>query len=187
MGRTHRAINTTLVLPISFGTLQLAHWSPVQAFIFGAGYCFATFFMNPDLDLNSIGYHSWGPLRIIWWPYQKALAHRSYLSHFPVISTILRLIYLMWLPVILIWLLGSSVQAAARETVFDWWPILGIPLMIFILGMTLSDAIHTILDVSSTDLKRMVSRHPSHHETFWEHNLRGSHSHSRRRRHPRRR
>ncbi len=188
MGRTHRAINTYVCLPLTIGSVAFAHWSPIQAAVFGVGYCFATFFMNPDLDLDSVGYRSWGPLRIIWWPYQKALAHRSYFSHFPVISTLLRIIYLFWFPVLLIWLLGSSVQMVAREAIFDWWPILGLYFLMFILGMIVSDAIHTILDVVSTDVKRRFSRHPQRHASFWEHNndrlvrRRSSSSHSRRRR-----
>jgi uncharacterized metal-binding protein len=170
MGRTHRAINTYLCVPLTGGAIYFAHWSPLQAIAFGAGYCFATFFMNPDLDLDSVGYQSWGPLRIIWWPYQKALAHRSYFSHFPVISTLLRIVYLMWFPVLLLLLLGGSVQAVARDAIFDWWPIVGIYVLIFILGMIVSDSIHTILDTVSTDLKRMFSRHPRRHQSFWEHN-----------------
>ncbi len=170
MGHTHRAINTYVCVPLSIGAVAFAHWTPLQAGVFAVGYCFATFFMNPDLDLDSIGYQSWGPLRIIWWPYQKALSHRSFISHFPVISTLLRIIYLLWFPVLLIFLLGSSVQSLVRETIFDWWPIVGLHLLIFILGMIISDSIHAILDVSSTELKRLFSRHPNHHQSFWEHN-----------------
>ena len=171
MGHTHRAINTYVCIPLTIGSVAFAHWSPLQALAFGAGYCFATFFMNPDLDLDSVGYQSWGPLRIIWWPYQKALAHRSFISHFPVISTILRIIYLLWFPILLTWLLGSSVQSLARETIFEWWPIVGLYLLVAVLGMIISDAIHTILDVSSTEFKRKFSHHPHRHQSFWEHNF----------------
>lgn len=170
MGRTHRAVNTYMCLPITGGAIYAAHWSLPMAASFAVGYCFATFFMNPDLDLDSVGYQSWGPLRIIWWPYQKALAHRSYFSHFPVISTLLRIVYLMWFPVLLLLLLGGSVQAVARETIFDWRPVVGPYLLIFILGMIISDSIHTILDTVSTDIKRRFSRHPQRHQSFWEHN-----------------
>ncbi|NWJ96882.1 MAG: metal-binding protein [Chloroflexi bacterium] len=169
MGRTHRLINTYLCVPLVVGATVAAHWSPLQALSCGVGYCFATFFMNPDLDLDSVGYQSWGPLRIIWWPYQKILAHRSYFSHFPVISTVLRIVYLMWFPVLMIALLGSSVQMVARETIFDWWPIIGAYLLMFILGMIVSDTLHAILDVVSTDFKRHFSRHSPHHQSFWEH------------------
>jgi uncharacterized metal-binding protein len=180
MGRTHRAINTALCVPLTAGSIVLSHWSPLQALSCAAGYCFATFFMNPDLDLDSVGYQSWGPLRIIWWPYQKILAHRSYFSHFPVISTILRLIYLMWFPVLMLVLLGGSIQLVVRETIFDWWPIFGAYLLMFIMGMVISDAIHAILDVVSTSFKRRFSRHPHRHQTFSEHNKDRRHQKSRR-------
>ncbi len=50
--------------------------------------------LGPDLDIHSIQYKRWGPLRWIWLPYQTALHHRSKLSHGPIIGTALRVIYL---------------------------------------------------------------------------------------------
>ncbi len=154
MGVTHRQINTAMSIPLAVGTYAIG-WPPTYIVSMLVGYSFATYFMNPDLDLNSIGYQSWGWLRLIWWPYQKILGHRSWISHFPVISTLLRIVYLLWFPVVLIWLLGSSVQAAVRDQFFDWGPTFGPYLLTFVIGMILSDALHAILDVSSTELKQL--------------------------------
>lgn len=107
MGVTHRTINTMVSFPIAGALLVQAHWHPLQAIIFLGGYTFATFLMNPDLDLDSLGYQSWGVLRFIWWPYQKALAHRCFLSHFPVVGTVCRIIYLMWVPILILLILGG--------------------------------------------------------------------------------
>jgi len=53
---------------------------------------------GPDLDIYSVQYKRWGYLKLIWLPYRKLLRHRSWLSHGPIIGTILRLIYLgVWL------------------------------------------------------------------------------------------
>jgi uncharacterized metal-binding protein len=142
MGTTHRRLNTAISVPLAAGALWLK-WDSGYIVSLLAGFHFATYFMNPDLDLNSLGYKSWGWLRFIWWPYQKMLAHRCFLSHFPVISTILRIIYLLW----------TSVRAAAWETLFDWFPVLGPYLVVFILGMIFSDTLHAIFDTSSTELK----------------------------------
>ena len=54
--------------------------------------------LGPDLDIHSIQYRRWGPLRWIWLPYQKALKHRSQLSHGPIIGTAVRVMYLsVWI------------------------------------------------------------------------------------------
>jgi uncharacterized metal-binding protein len=170
MGVTHRAINTVVSVPVAAGTLYIG-WSPLQIACLVGGYTFATFLMNPDLDLDSIGYQSWGWLRIIWWPYQKALGHRCWMSHFPIISTLLRIIYLLWFPVLLLLLLGSSIRAMVRQEVLDWFPELAPYLLLLIFGMILSDTLHTILDTSSTELKQLFggSRRRKRNVNFFEH------------------
>ncbi len=170
MGVTHRTINTVVSVPLAASTLTIG-WTPLQAGCLLTGYTFATFLVNPDLDLNSIGYQSWGWLRFIWWPYQKILGHRCWMSHFPVISTLLRIVYLMWFPVLLLLLLGSSVRAMVRETVLDWFPELAPFILVFIIGMILSDTLHTILDTSSTELKQMFGGSRRHRRgfNFFEH------------------
>jgi uncharacterized metal-binding protein len=170
MGVTHRTINTFASLPLTAEFYLGLHRSPTESLAFFAGYTFATFLMNPDLYLNSEGYQSWGFLRFYWWPYQKALAHRCFLSHFPIISTIFRIIYLLWLPILLIFVLGSAVQASARDQVYDWVPQLAPYLIAIVIGMMGSDTLHMFLDVTSTRLKRTFGgRHKRRHEGFFEH------------------
>ena len=54
--------------------------------------------LGPDLDIRSIQYRRWGLLRWIWLPYQKALKHRSTLSHGPIIGTAIRVVYMgVWI------------------------------------------------------------------------------------------
>ncbi len=170
MGLTHRRINTIMSVPMA-GSALYAGWQPAHVGLLVAGYTFATYFMNPDLDLNSLGYQSWGWLRIIWWPYQKVLGHRCWMSHFPVISTILRIIYLLWFPAVLVLLLGSSFRAAARETLLDWLPPLTPYIIVFIIGMVISDALHAVLDTASTELKQLFRspRRRSYASNFFAH------------------
>lgn len=54
---------------------------------------------SPDLDHNSGArpYRRWGWLRIIWWLYQRLIPHRSPLSHWPILGTIGRIVYLVTL------------------------------------------------------------------------------------------
>lgn len=177
MGVTHRTINTLVSIPFTGALLVEAHWSPIEAVTFWCGYTFATFLVNPDLDLDSIGYRSWGVLRFYWWPYQRALAHRCFLSHFPVVGTLCRIIYLLWLPILVIFLLGSTTRNKVSSDIFAYWPVYGVFLLLWVLGMIISDAIHAILDVSSTDFKHVTHNflsgghhHHPHHGFFAHHN-----------------
>lgn len=52
------------------------------------------YWLSPDLDIRSHPFQRWGPLRIIWIPYQKLIRHRSTWSHGPLIGTTLRVLYL---------------------------------------------------------------------------------------------
>ena len=67
MGTTHRRLNTAISVPMAAGALWLK-WDSGFIVSLLAGFHFATYFMNPDLDLNSLGYKSWGWLRFMGTP-----------------------------------------------------------------------------------------------------------------------
>ncbi len=92
-GRTHDKITLWCLPPVvglTFGLTNSLSLTITTALSFLVG----GFMLGPDLDIHSIQYRRWGPLRWIWLPYQKALKHRSRLSHGPVIGTALRVVYL---------------------------------------------------------------------------------------------
>lgn len=96
-GRTHDRI-TLMSLPWLSGGVLLATRSPLQALLFGSSYLFGGLMLSPDLDIHSLPYKRWGPLRWIWLPYRWAMQHRSMLSHGPIFGTVFRLLYLgAWL------------------------------------------------------------------------------------------
>lgn len=180
MGMTHRQINTWLNIPLGAGALAIG-WEPGNVAIMLVGYNFATYFMNPDLDLNSHGYQSWGWLRFLWWPYQKALAHRSWMSHFPVISTILRIIYLLWFPVLLTILLWGSMELTTQQNILKTLKFSWLYLIIFVIGMIISDSLHAILDTVSTELKTFFRRKQRRKQKRGENFLAHHHEYQRRR------
>ena len=113
-------------------TTALLTVAPLASVQFGAtlleAYCIAaglalTYWVNPDLDLN---YAARDPLHLYFYPYSRRFHHRSFWSHFPVVSTLIRLAYLGW-P-----LLFLSPD----------WNLVGH----FFAGMALSDAFHWVLD-----------------------------------------
>lgn len=96
-GRTHDRITVYSLVPM-LGAVALATQSAVQTALFGGGFLFSGLMFGPDLDIHSLPYKRWGLLRWIWLPYRRAMAHRSMLSHGPLLGTLFRLLYLAtWL------------------------------------------------------------------------------------------
>lgn len=67
---------------------------------------FSGLMLSPDLDLDSSIYRRWGPLRFLWWPYQKLVPHRSPISHSIFWGPVVRLIYFLVVAWIF-WRVGS--------------------------------------------------------------------------------
>lgn len=66
--------------------------------ILSGGYLFSGLMFGPDLDIHSRQYKRWGVLRWIWLPYRRSMRHRAFLSHGPVVGTVVRIVYLLsWL------------------------------------------------------------------------------------------
>lgn len=123
--------------------------------------------LTPDLDVDNGSISNWYVRKIfgkfgdrVWrmWttPYAYAMSHRSTLSHFPGISTIVRLLYLAF-PIIII--IASKEDTFLRAVLAQ---LIAIPLLIaltfvyremdiyylafVILGLVLSDTLHYLFD-----------------------------------------
>ena len=92
-GGTHDRI-TLWALPFIAGVTFFLTWSGNLTLLVAGGFMFGGLMFGPDLDIYSRHYQRWGFLRFIWLPYQKSLRHRSFLSHGPIIGTMLRVLYL---------------------------------------------------------------------------------------------
>lgn len=96
-GRTHDQITLGMLPGVAITVLMLSRSTSLTLSLSGA-FLFSGLMFGPDLDIYSVQYKRWGWLRGIWLPYQKLLHHRSWLSHGPIIGTVLRLVYLgIWL------------------------------------------------------------------------------------------
>lgn len=96
-GRTHDQITLGMLPGVAVVALVLSQSASLTLSLSGA-FLFSGLMFGPDLDIYSVQYKRWGWLRGIWLPYQKLLHHRSWLSHGPLIGTVLRLVYLgIWL------------------------------------------------------------------------------------------
>lgn len=90
--------------------------------IAGATFFLGGLWLSPDLDTNSLAIKRWGILKNLWWPYQKIIPHRSFLSHSPLLGTALRLSYLFMLTTLFISLLkpfGFATHFSATHFIKD--------------------------------------------------------------------
>ncbi|AFZ27760.1 uncharacterized metal-binding protein [Cylindrospermum stagnale PCC 7417] len=92
-GRTHDSI-TLYALPVVAGVSFWQTRSGNLTLLVAGGFLFGGLMFGPDLDIYSLQFQRWGFLRWIWLPYQRSLRHRSFLSHGPIIGTMLRVLYL---------------------------------------------------------------------------------------------
>lgn len=92
-GRTHDRLTYWSLPPIVGGTFWLTREVELTL-ILAAAFLFSGLMFGPDLDIYSIQFKRWGLLRWVWLPYQKALRHRSLLSHGLIIGTVFRVLYL---------------------------------------------------------------------------------------------
>jgi uncharacterized metal-binding protein len=125
---------------------------------------------SPDLDLRSQPRRRWGRAGIIWWPYEKAVAHRSWVSHGHVAGPLLRLAYfiaviyaLLWA---FLWAVKEWVLPLDRNNLVRGWRR---DLLIFLrvhpewlamtlLGFIIGGLVHTIADVVWSALRRRRRR-----------------------------
>ncbi len=108
-GQTHDRI-TLWSLPVIAGcTYLLTHGDSDRTLIVAGAFLFSGLMFGPDLDIYSVQYKRWGYLRWLWIPYQKAIKHRSFLSHGLIIGTTVRLLYLAaWLSILGIFVVGIA-------------------------------------------------------------------------------
>ena len=138
-----------------------AAMTPAQTTLLVLGaHLFSGLWLSNDLDIYSRIYRRWGPLRFLWYPYQKLVAHRSWLSHNPWVGPLLRLLYLYAMVELV--LLGAhrltrflGTASAMVETGLAWtalawsflWtqPHVSVPIVV---GLILGSAMHSLVDMT---------------------------------------
>ena len=92
-GKHHDRITLWLLPMVLVGAFFVTVDMPT-AVIIAVSFLLSGLMMGPDLDIQSVQYRRWGPVRWIWYPYQVLVKHRSRWSHGPIIGTLVRVIYL---------------------------------------------------------------------------------------------
>lgn len=121
--------------------------------------------LTPDLDVDSGTIHNqyirsnmgvfaskiWDGL---WYFYRKSLKHGGPLSHFPVISTLGRVLYLYFFLIVLPTYLLSWIAPLNVSSELAWWTAKFANLQPVLIGLMGSDFIHWGLDVLTTEHKK---------------------------------
>lgn len=104
--------------------------------------------LTPDLDQIGVNKSEWilvkkfGPFGfawlMLWWLYAWIIPHRSFWSHFPIVGTVLRLVYMISLPAMLYIYKGYNI--VLPELV--WEGLIGI-----FIGLLMSDFLHWVMDL----------------------------------------
>lgn len=118
-----------------------------------------------DLDVRAGEYRRWGPFRWIWWPYQRLIPHRSWISHGLIVGPLLRLGYFA-LVLELLLSLGAWALSVAGGDGLAWlngWHVFWMELMRayprrfaeVAVGFILGGAAHSIPDWLLTGVRRV--------------------------------
>lgn len=147
-GKTHNVINI-VSLPVILLSLYLlsSRYHVLNQYmnlriisVFTASYLFGTFFLSPDLDIESSSYERWGILRFLWWPYKVLFKHRG-ISHHPVFGPLTILANLALISIPLLWLAGISISSLPHDITAA-----------VVLGIIISNEIHIVVDKIVSEL-----------------------------------
>lgn len=114
----------------------------------------ATLAVNPDLDLLQSSFRSklrkkplFIPWWLLWYLYSAAIPHRHPYSHFPVLGTFIRVMYLLF-PICVVFALLATAELIDPREVFSYYQ----PYFFrwFVLGMIVSDTIHWLMDTAQS-------------------------------------
>lgn len=158
-GQTHAAFSAAAGLGMYYA---LGGWQQPEA-LAAAGGCLLGIIVTPDLDVDQptrahyvvgrrFGAPGFAVWRLIWLPYGLAIGHRSWVSHLPLVSTLIRLGYMAligWLLLAAVRMLGVTMPVMTAPPV--WWPWA-------VIGLAVSDLLHWGTDLSWSWIKRKAKR-----------------------------
>jgi uncharacterized metal-binding protein len=144
-GKTHDKINGLATLAtLGLGVVTL---SPNVAFV-ALGIAIGTIWLSPDLDMShSLPAQRLGPIKLLLIPYTKFCGHhRSFISHSPIVSSIIRVLYFGIIPALLMVHYGHEATLRMILTHEYFWMVL--------LGLEIATDIHLVLDVQHSIRKK---------------------------------
>ena len=156
-GKTHATATTALIFPVAMTSMLLMPHDPLSGAIVGGIGCLTGLIIDPDLDIENITRSEWQVIKrfwifgmlwvVFWYPYARAIPHRSPLSHWPLVGTAGRVLYLLlWIKLLgMILDVPVPIQLIVTNSLF----------MIWFYGLAVADTAHFIMDVVSSKIKRI--------------------------------
>lgn len=148
-GKVHSATTLSTSVVVLFLVRPLG-----TAFLVSLG-CLIGLFIHPDLDLGEtysfylirkrfgkVAYWIW---KMYWFPFCWATPHRHFISHFPVISTFIRVLYLT--APILVFIVIFQPEIDLNTAIM---PVFG--------GLVLVDSLHWAMDTLLSTTKRILRK-----------------------------
>ena len=143
-GQQHDRATCLLALP--YGLLWWPWLGTLGTVVSALAFLIGGLWLSPDLDTNSRPYQRWGPLRWLWWPYRKALRHRSVLSHSPLLGTLVRVGYLTGLALLLTGLAHPPASTDLLRWLQQQWSRPERLLLVALIGIEASAWLHLLQD-----------------------------------------
>lgn len=131
--KTHEIIGI-VATPLVAATAYYMNLDINHATVLVTSYIGATYYITPDLDIDSAPYYRWGILRFIWYPYKQLIPHRSILSHSTVISGTIRAFYFLFFLTAILTAVGIQPLQYLSYYAILW------------LSIVMVDTLHTCLD-----------------------------------------
>jgi len=171
-GKAHDTI--TLTAAAASGPLWW-HFAPepkdwTAGVVYLGALLFSGLALSPVLDLDSSVYRRWGVFRWLWWPYQRLVRHRSWISHSFLFGPLLRTLYFLAF-VFLLFRLSSWVvdyflvpvdrNGLSRQwahALLHLWHTHPLHCQMLLLGLLLGAALHVSADMAVTAFKRSRRR-----------------------------
>jgi uncharacterized metal-binding protein len=169
--RVHDALTVAAAAALVPAYYALAHRPDAASAAILAGACLVSgILFSPDLDLPSRSRRRWGPAGFLWAPYERGVAHRSWISHSIVAGPILRLVYFLLMFYLLLWVVLWAVKELLvpfdrnglvrgwRQDAVAWASAHPDWLLIGLLGFIVGGLVHTLADVVWTARLRLRRR-----------------------------
>lgn len=159
-GRVHAQASVLLAGGFFVGTLFTRDVTDIE---YAIGALIGTI-LTPDLDVDKgfigdeyirrrfgqIAYRIW---RGGWHFYRRSVKHGSELSHFPVLGTVFRLVYIFLFAVILPMVVVNFFTPVNFQSEITWWVWQTLPRWKIIVGLMASDFHHYCMDIATTNDK----------------------------------
>jgi uncharacterized metal-binding protein len=148
-GEKHAAITQTLALSTVVAVAYAM--GNVSTAVLAGGGCLAGLLIEPDLDVDGITQSERLLLKnilplgvvwyIVWYPYAWVISHRSRISHFPILGTLGRLLYLS------LWVFTIAALLGQVGALYGWLQTVPLPYVAaFVAGLVIADVGHWIAD-----------------------------------------